>query len=335
MRKAREFRLVASALASTSHPISAHVIPIRRCNLSCAYCNEYDETSPPVPTPEMLQRIDRLAALGLSSLTFSGGEPLLHPDLDELIRRVRERGMLAGLLTNGFLLNEDRIRRLNEAGLDYLQISIDNVEPDQVSLKSLKTLDARLVMLSSHAEFHVNINSVLGAGVSNPEDALAVARRAVQLDLTSTVGVIHDGDGQLKAFGERERRIYQQVRDLAKGSYARINQHNPYQQNLIAGKPNNWWRCRAGGRYLYICEDGLVHYCSQQRGYPGIPLEKYSVEDLRREYLTKKACAPYCTISCVHQTSIVDRWRDPQTFEFSSAPKHLVSIAPLPDGPRE
>jgi MoaA/NifB/PqqE/SkfB family radical SAM enzyme len=335
IRKAREFRLAMKALVSTRHPIAAHVIPIRRCNLACAYCNEYDETSPPVPTPEMLHRIDRLAALGLSSLTFSGGEPLLHPDLDQLIHRVRERGMLSGLLTNGFLLNEDRIQRLNEAGLDYLQISIDNVEPDEVSLKSLKTLDARLVMLAERAEFHVNINSVLGGGIRNAEDALAVARRAVQLKLTSTVGVIHDGDGQLKAFGERERLIYQEVRDLAKGSYSRINQHNPYQQNLIAGKPNNWWWCRAGGRYLYVCEDGLVHYCSQQRGYPGIPLDKYSVADIRREYLTKKACAPYCTISCVHQTSIVDRWRDPQTFEFSSAPKNLVSIAPLPKGPDE
>jgi MoaA/NifB/PqqE/SkfB family radical SAM enzyme len=332
LRKAREFKLAVKALASTRHPIAAHVIPIRRCNLACAYCNEYDETSPPVETAEMSKRIDRLADLGLSSLTFSGGEPLLHPDLDRLIHRVRERGMLAGVLTNGFLLNEPRIERLNRAGLDYLQISIDNVEPDDTSLKSLKTLDSRLVMLSEIAEFHVNINSVLGAGFKNPADALIVAKRAVALKLTSTVGVIHDGDGQLKAFGAREREIYQEVRNLAKGSYSRINQHNPYQRNLLAGKPNDWWWCRAGGRYLYICEDGLVHYCSQQRGHPGIPLEKYGRKDLRREYLTKKACAPYCTIGCVHQTSIVDRWRDPQMFEFSSAPKELVAIEP--QGPR-
>jgi MoaA/NifB/PqqE/SkfB family radical SAM enzyme len=333
-RKAREFGLAVKALASTRHPIAAHVIPIRRCNLACAYCNEYDDFSPPVPTAEMLKRIDLLAALGLSSFTFSGGEPLLHPDLDQLIRRVRQRGMLAGVITNGFLLNEARIAQLNDAGLDYLQISIDNVAPDDVSLKSLKTLDSRLIMLAQHAEFHVNINSVLGAGVRNPEDALTVTRRAVELNLTTTVGIIHDGDGQSKAVGELERQIYQQIRNLAKGSYSRINQHNPYQQNLLAGKANNWWWCRAGGRYLYICEDGLVHYCSQQRGYPGIPLENYSVKDIRREYLTKKACAPYCTISCVHQTSIVDRWRDPQTFEFSSAPKSLVAIEPLPKGPK-
>src|SRR5678815_1661495 len=76
-RKAREFGLAAKALASTSHPIAAQIIPIRRCNLACKYCNEYDETSPPVPAADMIQRIDRLAALGLSSLTFRGGEPFL------------------------------------------------------------------------------------------------------------------------------------------------------------------------------------------------------------------------------------------------------------------
>jgi MoaA/NifB/PqqE/SkfB family radical SAM enzyme len=320
-RKLREFRLVAKALASTRHPIAAHVIPIRRCNLACAYCNEYDDSSPPVPATEMLRRIDVLAALGLSALTFSGGEPTLHPDLDDLIRRVRERGMLCGLITNGFLLNEERIERLNRAGLDYLQISIDNVQPDDTSLKSLKTLDPRLVMLAESAEFHVSINSVLGAGIRHPEDALTVAKRAAELKLPSAVGVIHDGDGQLKPLGAKELQIYGQINDLAKSSYSRINQHNPYQRNLIEGKPNQWWWCRAGGRYLYICEDGLVHYCSQQRGYPGIPLERYTRADVRREYLTKKSCAPYCTISCVHQTSIVDRWRDPQIYEFSSAPK--------------
>jgi len=331
-RKSREFRLAARALVSTRHPIAAHVIPIRRCNLACKYCNEYDDFSPPVPTAEMLRRIDILAAMGLSVLTFSGGEPLLHPALDDLIRRVRERGMMAGVITNGFLLNDQRIERFNRAGLDYLQISIDDVEPDEVSLKSLKTLDSRLMMLAQGAEFHVNINSVLGAGVRNPQDAVAVTRRAIELGFSSTVGIIHDGDGQLKAQGNRERKIYDQIRRLAKSSYGRINQHNPYQENLLEGKPNNWWWCRAGGRYLYICEDGLVHYCSQQRGYPGIPLSKYTSDDLRREYMTRKECAPYCTISCVHQTSIVDRWRDPQVFSFSSPPKSLVSIQPTVKG---
>jgi hypothetical protein len=57
----------------------------------------------------------------------------------------------------------------------------------------------------------------------------------------------------------------------------------------------------------------LVHYCSQQRGYPAKPLEQYTVEDIRREYLTVKGCAPLCTVACAHYTSYMDFWRDPQT----------------------
>ena len=84
-----------------------------------------------------------------------------------------------------------------------------------------------------------------------------------------------------------------------------------FQKNLMAGKPNDW-RCRAGARYLYICEDGLVHYCSQQRGKPGTPLLAYGQADIAREYHAAKPCAPYCTVCCVHQASFLDAWRSPQ-----------------------
>ncbi len=92
-------------------------------------------------------------------MTLSGGEPLLHPDLDDIIRRMRQRGVIAGMITNGYLLTADRIKRLNDAGLDHMQISIDNVMPDDVSKKSLKVLDKKLQLLSEHSNFHVNINS--------------------------------------------------------------------------------------------------------------------------------------------------------------------------------
>jgi MoaA/NifB/PqqE/SkfB family radical SAM enzyme len=308
-RKLREARMIAKGLLSTRHPLLAHIIPIRRCNLACTYCNEFDDFSQPVPTEEMFRRIDRLGSFGTSIVTISGGEPLLHPELDAIIGRIRKNGIIAGLITNGYLLVKERIERLNRAGLEYLQISIDNAMPDEVSKKSLKVLDQKLELLAEHAEFHVNINSVLGSGVKDPEDALRVAHRAVALGFTSTVGLIHDGNGQLQPLGTREREIFEEIMVLGKRSFSRVNQ---FQHNIAAGKENDW-RCRAGSRYLYICEDGLVHYCSQQRGYPGIPLAEYSEERRRREYLTKKGCAPGCTVSCVHQVAAIDNWRAPQT----------------------
>ena len=291
----------------------AHIVPMRRCNLSCTYCNEFDDVSEPVPLPEMLGRIDDLARLGTSVITISGGEPLLHPELEQIIARIRHHGRIAGMITNGYLLMPDRIQRLNRAGLDHMQISIDNVQPDEVSKKSLKVLDKKLQMLAEYADFHVNINSVVGGGIKYPQDALTIAHRALELGFTSTIGIIHDGDGQLKPLGGEERRIYYEVKNLGKKHYSRFNH---FQEAIVKGEPNDW-RCRAGARYIYICENGLVHYCSQQRGWPGTPLSEYRRQDVQREFLTEKTCAPNCTISCVHQVSYIDHWRAPQTSKIS------------------
>ena len=307
--RARELRMIGKALLSTKHPVLVHIIPMRRCNLDCGYCNEYDDVSKPVPLEEMKHRLDLLADMGTSIITISGGEPLMHPELEKVIRHIRKRRMIAGMITNGFLLSKERIKSLNEAGLEHLQISIDNVTPDEVSKKSLKTLDSRLEWLAEHAVFQVNINSVLGSGVKNPEDALTIAHRAVELGFTSTVGIIHDHNGQLKALDDKQIRIFEEIMTLGKRSFSRFND---FQHNVARAKEHAW-RCRSGARYLYVCEDGLVHWCSQQRGYPGIPLAQYTPEMRAHEYLTDKFCGPRCTVSCVQQIAMLDNWRDPQT----------------------
>jgi MoaA/NifB/PqqE/SkfB family radical SAM enzyme len=314
-RRLREARMFARAMASKHHPIVAQMVPIRRCNLACTYCNEFDAFSPPVPLAEMLRRIDRLAELGTTIVTISGGEPMLHPELDEIIRHIRRRGAIATLITNGYLLTVDRIRRLNSAGLDYLQISIDNVDPDATSKKSLKVLDRKLEWLAHHALFAVTVNSVLGSPVRNPQDARTIALRARQLGLESTVGILHDGDGQLRPLAPDHLAIYRDLLDPRQKMFS-FAQYDRFQRNISEGKPNRW-HCRAGGRFLYICEDGLVHYCSQQRGHPAIPLERYSAEDLEREAARPKPCAPYCTVSCVHQTAMLDAFRE--------APRQVLS----------
>lgn len=319
-RSLRAGRKFLRGLLDTEHPLLVHIVPIRRCNIDCGYCNEYDKVSPPVAYESMCERIDRLAALGTSVVAFSGGEPMLHPQLDDLIRRIRGHGMMAGLITNGYFLLEKRIKELNAAGLDYLQISIDNVVPDEVSKKSLKVLDAKLQLLAEHAEFQVNINSVLGGGIKNAEDARTINRRARELGFTTSLGIIHDGLGQLKPLGPAERAVYDDVsRQIDGASQVMANIYSgirDFQLNLVEGRANEW-RCRAGARYLYICENGLVHYCSQQRGLPGTPLEEYSVADIRREFNAPKSCAPMCTIGCVHRVSFMDSWRKPQTGGFS------------------
>lgn len=306
-RKVREARMLIESLRFKYRPVAAHLICVRRCNLSCGYCNEYDSHSAPVPTQDVLARVDRLAALGTGIITLSGGEPLLHPDLDTIVRRIRSRGAIATLITNGYLLSRERIHRLNRAGLDHLQISIDNVTPDDVSKKSLKLLDQKLEVMAHEAQFNVTVNAVVGGGIRHPEDAVTIARRARALGFSTTVGIIHDGHGRLRPLDERQRAILEEVVAVGKSTFDFAN-YNRFQKNLANAEPNEW-RCGAGSRYLYVCEDGLVHWCSQQRGHPGIPLERYGPDDLQREYDQEKRCAPMCTVGCVHRVAQIDELR--------------------------
>jgi len=304
----REIRLVAQALKSPRHPVFAHMVVTRRCNLACTYCSEFDDFSKPVPLEEMIRRVDRLAALGTTAITLTGGETLLHPQLEDIIARIRSHGMIVVMITNGYLLSVDRIKRLNRAGLDRMQISIDNIKPDEVSKKSLKVLDQKLRWLAQYAEFPVHIHSVVGAGTAQPEDALIIARRAKALGLGSSAGIVHDPTGHIQPLDERSRQVLEEIDQLSKPLFS-FARHNPWRKNLLEGRPNDW-HCPAGGRHIYICENGLVHYCMAQRGYPAIPLANYTQADIDRESKTPKSCAPYCTIFCVHRVALLDRIRE-------------------------
>ncbi len=215
-RLTRGVKHTIKAFVSTKHPVLVHIVPMRRCNLACTYCNEYDKTSDPVAIAVMLKRIDKLAEFGSSVITISGGEPMMHPEIFEIIARIRHHGMIAGLISNGYYFQVPKIKKLNEAGLDYLQISIDNVTPDDVSKKSLKVLDAKLVNFSEHAKFKVNINSVVGGGVANPDEALIIANRAIELGFSSTVGVIHDEMGLNKGLTDHEKEFIKRSKPKAR-----------------------------------------------------------------------------------------------------------------------
>ena len=106
----------------------------------------------------------------------------------------------------------------------------------------------------------------------------------------TTVGIIHDGTASCSPLGRSRAAGVSRDHAHRQASRSRRSHYNQFQKNLIEGKPNDW-SCRAGSRYLYICEDGLVHYCSQQRGAWNSAGE-ISSEDLAREYQSVKRCAP-------------------------------------------
>ncbi len=103
-----------------------------RCPLQCPYCaNPLDlaRASSELDTETWLRVLDQAACLGVLQLHFSGGEPTVRSDLEVLVRRASGLGMYSNLITSGVLLDAARLHALAGAGLDHVQLSLQDVEP--------------------------------------------------------------------------------------------------------------------------------------------------------------------------------------------------------------
>lgn len=304
LEDARVAARIAATLADPDRPLIAHVIVCRRCNLSCGYCHEWSKTAEPVPRAVLAARLDDLARLRTLFVTLTGGEALLHPELEAIVADVRARGMIPVMNTNGFLLTRKRIEALNAAGLFALQISVDNLEPDSVTVKSLRPLTGKLRLLAQHARFRVRVNTVLGA--HNPRETVEVARAVRALGFDAKVSLVRDERGQVVPVGPDARRAYAEVQALGRRAPWFLSEDF---QTALIDRGTVDWKCRSGARYFMVCEDGLVHYCESSFGSPGTPLAAYTVDDVRRAFATRKACADRCAVAYAHQASRADAWR--------------------------
>lgn len=294
-------------------PFLAQLVVVRKCNLSCGYCNEFDEVSEPVVLDVLKARIDKLKELGTFSLELTGGEPMLHPEIDELIRYARKKSFhKVMMISNAYLMNEKKVRALNAAGLMELQVSVDGVLPNDVTVKVLKPLLPKLRMLARTANFKVVLSAVLGA--TSPAEALQVVAAAKELGFRPRVLVLHDGTGQIQ-LDEEGKAAFARVKDTLGGR--RFGEAHDYRERILqtGSAP---FKCRAGSRYLYVDEFGDIHWCSQTRGVFKKPLLEYKKSDLKTQFYTKKTCADACTIGCVRTQSAYDEWRA-QPLSFGGA----------------
>ncbi len=305
VRRAAEMRMFAAAMASRAHPILAQVVPIRRCNLACRYCNEFDSVSQPVPLDEMLRRIDRLGELGTSMITSSGGEPPLHPE---------RRGDVAASAGRGRWRQSSRtvppharrIDALNQAGLDYLQVSIDNTVPDDASRKVAEPAGPPARVAGRTGEFAVTINTVVAPGLREPNDALAIARRARALGFNSTVGIAHDTAGRAQPLS----RLHLDVHAGGAGAGKRL--FSVRALRTISGEPGLGGVPTSGtvAPAAAICTCASTGSCTTARSVAAGRGSRWPIpgEDIEREGPTPKPCAPLCSVSCVHQTAMLDRF---------------------------
>jgi MoaA/NifB/PqqE/SkfB family radical SAM enzyme len=295
-------RKLAVAALDRDRPIIANLIVTRRCNLSCGNCPEYDKVSPPVPTDTLIERNENQRRLDTVIVTLTGGESLLHPHLAELVRYIDARGMVPMVNTNGYLLTRAWIENLNAAGLYGMQLSIDNVNPNEVSKKSLRLLLPKLKLLAAHAKFRVRINTVLGS--SPPAEAVEVARTALGLGFDTSCSFVRHGDGSMVGMTADEAAAYDEIRAMGK----RAALDDDFQARLARDGELDW-KCRAGARTFHVTEDGMVNLCAPQQAAMKKPIADYTVADIRRAFDAPKPCAKTCPIAYAHHASKLDRFR--------------------------
>lgn len=300
MRVKNPVRTVGKILF-TNAPLEAQLIITRRCNLSCGYCTEYDNFSRPIPRETLIEWIDALHRLNVVNIALLGGEPLLHPNVAEIVEYADRKSQVS-MTTNGFLISEKIIEDLNKAGLSNMQVSIDALRPDNTRYiqKTMKTLTPKLERLKESATFDVHVNIVLCDG--SKDDFKTMVKELRDLGFFISVNLIHDDRGMVEISGR-------EYLDLWDHHYQKGNPYSFYEyeygrQLLLGEKPK--WKCRAGSRFLYVDEFGNAQFCSAQRGRLNKPITEYSREDLREHSKTYKGCEAGCSILCVYRSSVLD-----------------------------
>jgi len=201
------------------------------------------------------------------------------------------------------------------------------MEPNPVSEKALNTIRGAVSLLRAEARFRVSVNAILGSGPL--EETVTLVRQMRSWDLPMTIGIPHAADGALERGLLRQdglAAIYDRTNGIRRRTWLHTFGEGWEREMVRTGQSD--WKCRAGGRYLYVDEAGLVSFCSQRRGQPGIPLSRFRRSHCAEFAARRKGCEPTCTISCARRASAFDRWR-PQR---DGTPSHgIAGATPIPD----
>ncbi len=291
------FILTGAKRVFDSRPMYAQVVVTDDCNLTCSYCDEYTPGAPIIPLEEMKRRIDKLDELGVQVFDFLGGETMMHPEIVELVRHTKSKrggSNLATIITNGFLLTEKNIRELNEAGLDFMQVSVDSLHPTDWSDKSLKSILPRLKILAKEAKFTVEIQTVLN---DLTLETYAEFRETLK-DMPFAFGfsVMHGKGGQIAIKGDKFLGILKKY-----GVFEGVNFYGEHLIEMLRGDFSRPWKCLGGFKFLYLNAAGAVQWCSQQRACM-MPLMELTPKRLRENNF-HKPCEAGCSLGCVRMVS--------------------------------
>ncbi len=287
-------------------PIASHLYVTDQCNLDCHYCTEYDNSVPHPSLDDLKMWIEKIKNLGCIRIGLQGGEPLLHPDIVEVVRFCKKMDLKTSMSTNGFKLTRSLIAGLQEAGLDSLQLSVDRMTPIPSTRKSVKTIIPKIKMLKE-SNLRFNITGVLFK--ESLTEAQEVLDYGLSNDIPTHVRLIHSGPNGEYAVdrGERDalrKMIDFQIAEKKRGGRIHSTAHLlQYQKSLLNGGGQDW-TCVAGYKYFFVSAKGEFWLCSMNHG-PSPHIMDVTPE-LLRSYFHKKDCQDGCGVYCVVTESIAN-----------------------------
>jgi MoaA/NifB/PqqE/SkfB family radical SAM enzyme len=302
-------------------PIACHLYVTDRCNLDCFYCTEYDNSVPHPSREDLKKWIQKIKELGCIRIGLQGGEPLLHPDIVEIIQYCKALDLNTSMSTNGFMLTPTLIQDLENAGLDSLQISIDRMTPIPSTRKSLKTIIPKLELLKN-SKLRFSISGVLFKETLN--EAKKVLDYGLSHGISTHVRLVHaSATGHFRVDpGEKDALkslIDFQMQEKKQGHKIHTSWHLLKYQNALLNGESVDWTCIAGYKYFFVSAQGKFWLCSTNR-QPNTDIMNITPE-LLRNYFYKKACQDGCGVYCIISESLVNN--HPIKFGLSEAWEHL------------
>lgn len=307
-------------------PLQCTLYVTDRCNLDCSYCTEYDNSRSHPKTADLEAWLRKIRELGTMRIALVGGEPLMHPDIVEIVRTCRELGFATSLTTNGFLLTEQLVRDLDEAGLRVMQISVDRMTPSPITRKSFRTVLPKLDYFAS-SRISLHITGVICADTL--DESRQVLETGLRRGIPTEIRLVHADPSQRYRVGRGERSDLEDLLEWMRDAKRRgVPIHTSdallrYQLSLVRGEPVEW-TCTAGFKIFFVSAQGKFWLCSMR------PTERHILdvtpEELRANY-RKKSCQDGCGIYCAVATSMA--YESPARFvapEVASRLRRLPAV---------
>lgn len=312
-------RLLAAKATGRSLPFQVTAVVTYRCNLRCAYCSLPELPSSELAASDWKRIIDELHALGTRRVLFFGGEPLMRPDLDEMVAHTRAHSIACALTTNGTLVpqRESLIRRLQ-----MLTVSLDGIAAAHDANRGPGQHEEALRAIECAREWGVpvKVNAVMTAESAGDLPRLIELCERERLPLTinpvrSEANGLYGRAAGHKLDGDRLRDLVRQIRRIRKHCRWIVFSDQSYRvaenwpdpdversptRNGRAGAPV----CSAGRFHCTIDPDGRLYPCVLTIGQVPALNAAHAGVSSALAHIRNHGCAACCSPCMVETNSL-------------------------------